>query len=135
MAKYEHINKYKKYFKKVLTLYLGVLIYSRSKSKALEKREIKMAVITRKDGTKLYPCCGFEENQHKLYNAYDVAMCALYDAEDNHDSEAMNRAQEALDRVETALGWEHCVYNGIIYAPYDVYKIIKDIVGAYDFRH
>ena len=79
-----------------------------------------MAVITKKDGTKLYPCCGFEENQHKLYNAYDVAMCALYDAEDNHDSEAMDRAQEALDRVETA---------------YDVYKMIKDIVGAYDLRH
>lgn len=54
-----------------------------------------MAVIIKKDGTKLYPCCGFEENQHKLYNAYDVAICALY----------------------------------------DVYKIIKDIVGAYDLRH
>ena len=118
-----------------MTSYLGVLIYSRSKSKALGKKEIKMAVITKKDGTKLYPCCGFEENQHKLYNAYDVAMCALYDAEDNHDSEAMDKAQKALDRIETALGWEHCIYNGIIYAPYDVYKIIKDIVGAYDLRH
>ena len=89
----------------MLTSYLGVLIYSCSKSGALGKKEIKMAVITKKDGTKLYPCCGFEENQHKLYHAYDVAMCALYDAEDNHDSEAMDRAQEALDRVETALGW------------------------------
>jgi hypothetical protein len=94
-----------------------------------------MAVIIKKDGTKLYPCCSFEANQHKLYNAYDVAMCALYDAEENNDSEAMNRAQEAVDRVETALGWEYCVYNGLIYAPYDVYKIIKDIVVAYDLRH
>lgn len=94
-----------------------------------------MAVITKKDGTKLYPCCGFEANQHKLYHAYDVAMCALYDAEESNDLEAMNRAQEAIDRVETALGWEYCIYNGVIYAPYDVYKIIKDIVVAYDLRH
>ena len=118
-----------------MTSYLDMLIYSRSKSKAIEKKEIKMAVIIKKDGTKLYPCCRFEENQHKLYNAYDRAMCALYDAEDNNDSEAMDRAQEALDRVETALDWEYCVYNGLIYAPYDVYKIIKDIVVTYDLRH
>ena len=39
MAKYKHINKYKKYFKNILTLYLDVLIYSHSKSKALEKKE------------------------------------------------------------------------------------------------
>ena len=94
-----------------------------------------MAVITKKDGTKLYPCCGFEANQHKLYNAYDEALSALYNAEYTNDSEAMDRAQEAVDRAEIALDWEHCVYNGLIYAPYDVYKIIKDIVVTYDLRH
>ena len=32
-------------------------------------------------GKKLYPVCGWEENQHKIYNAHDRIMIRIYEAQ------------------------------------------------------
>lgn len=91
-------------------------------------------VITRKDGTKLYPCCSYEENEHKIYNAHDRVMCELYKAQDSEDWDTVDEIYYQLDRIDRALNWVNCVYNGLIYAPYEDYQIIKEIVITYDLR-
>jgi hypothetical protein len=84
----------------------------------------------KKTGKKLYPVCSWYNNQHKLYNAHDRAMNWCY------DSNWCDEAQEWLDKVQHAMGWfDGCVINGLVYAPYEEYCLIKDIIGGYDMRH
>ena len=88
-----------------------------------------MAVIRLKDGTKLYPVCGWEKNQHKIYNAYDRAIIRR-DEEDWSDE-----ACAEVERCEKALeAFNGCVRGGVVYATYEEGKIIKDLVAAYDVR-
>lgn len=87
-----------------------------------------------KDGTKLYATCRWEENQHKIYNAYDRAMIRIYEAEESGDG--IDEAYAWRNKVETALKWiDNVKDDGITYAPYDAYAIIKDLIGGYDARH
>jgi len=78
-------------------------------------------------GKKLYPVCGWEENQHKLYNAHDRIMNAIDDGKADYD---------ALERIEKAMGaFDAHVIKGIVYATYDNLCLIRDYVGAYNARH
>ena len=77
-------------------------------------------------GKTLYPVCGFEKNQHKLYNAYDRVMIRLYDGEDVEDER--ERIERALDVFNSH------VVQGLVYATYEDSVIIKDIIAAYDVR-
>lgn len=86
--------------------------------------------IDKATGKKLYPVCGFQRSQHKIFNAHDRAFTWVYDTEYRDE-----RALAELERVEKAMEWVHCIYDGLIYAPYDVYLIMKDIIAAYDARH
>lgn len=81
-----------------------------------------------KDGTKLYPVCSWEKNQHKLYNAYDRAIL-------RRDEEETDAAYAEVERVEEALAaFDRYVINGLVYAPYKIGQVIKDIITAYDVR-
>ncbi|AVM69729.1 hypothetical protein C3V36_11060 [Lachnospiraceae bacterium oral taxon 500] len=89
-----------------------------------------MKLYKDKQGRKLYPVCGWEKNQHKIYNAHDRAMNRLYDEDYSED------AQKEVTRVERALeAFDRYVIQGIVYATYEESCLIKDIVGAYDIRH
>lgn len=91
-----------------------------------------MKLYKTEDGKKLYPVCKWEDNQHKLYNAHDRIMNAIYDARENGEPEPY----EQLERIEKAMdAFEKYVINGIIYATYQDGLIIKDYIFAYDLRH
>lgn len=95
-----------------------------------------MEVYRDKKGNKLYPVCNWEQNQHKLYNAYDRIMLAIYDAQDANNSDELDRLFEAKDKIERALGaFDRYVIKGIVYATYQDGLLIKDYVWAYNARH
>lgn len=80
-----------------------------------------------KSGEKIYPVCSWEENQHKLYNAHDRVMNAIYEGRADYDD---------LARVERALNaYEAHVINGIVYATWADRNLIRDFVFAYNARH
>ena len=80
----------------------------------------------KKTGKKLYPVCSWEDNQHKLYNAHDRIMNAIYDGEADYDQ---------LERIEKAMSaFDSCVINGMVYATYEDSILIKDYVWAYNAR-
>lgn len=56
-----------------------------------------MKLYRNEEGKKLYPVCSWEQNQHKLYNAYDRATIRMYESE--YSEEACNE----VDRVEQAM--------------------------------
>ena len=86
-----------------------------------------MKLYRNKEGKKLYPVCSWEKNQHKLYNAHDRVCVAIYEGEADYDD---------LAKVEEAMGaFERYVINGLVYATYEMGKIIKDYVWAYNARH
>lgn len=86
--------------------------------------------IDNETGKKLYPVGGFQRSQHKIFNAHDRAFNWAYETEWKDEKALAN-----LERVEKAMEWVHCIIDGLIYAPYDVYLIMKDIIAAYDARH
>lgn len=82
----------------------------------------------------LYPVCSWEENQHKLYNAHDRIMNAIYEArESGEDEEPLYRALENVERVLDAFN-KH-VIQGIVYATYEDSCLIMDYVAVYNARH
>ena len=86
-----------------------------------------MKLYRNEEGKKLYPVCSWEKNQHKLYNAHDRIMLAIYDGKADWDD---------LDRIEKAMGaFEAHVIGGMVYATYEDSQLIKDYIGAYDIRH
>lgn len=86
-----------------------------------------------KNGNKLYACCNWQNNQHKIYNAHDIAFCALHDAE---TIEEIEKAEAYNSMVDIAMEWINNVKNdGLVYAPYKVCQIIKELIVCYDLRH
>ena len=86
-----------------------------------------MKLYRNEEGKKLYPVCSWEKNQHKLYNAHDRIMLAIYDGKADWDD---------LDRIEKAMGaFEAHVIGGMVYATYEDSLLIKDYVWAYNARH
>lgn len=80
----------------------------------------------KKTGKKLYPVCSWENNQHKLYNAHDRIMNAIYDGEADYDQ---------LERIEKAINaFDSYVINGMVYATYEDSILIKDYIWAYNAR-
>lgn len=78
-------------------------------------------------GKKLYPVCGWERNQHKLYNAHDRISVAVLNGKAPYSE---------LDRIERAMSaFESHVINGLVYATWEDGQLIKSYVGAYNARH
>jgi hypothetical protein len=88
-----------------------------------------LKIYKNKAGQKLYPVCKWENNQHKIYNAYDRAILR------REDEEYSEKACAWCETVEKALAaFDQYVINGIVYATYEDGKIIKDLIAAYDVR-
>ena len=91
-------------------------------------------IRTTRDGTKLYPVCNWERNQHKIDVAYTKSLNRLYDARET--GEGIDKAEEQVARMEEARKWiDNVMQDGIVYAPYPIYRLLKDIIGAYDITH
>lgn len=83
-----------------------------------------------KEGKKMYPVCSWERNQHKIYNAHERAWNNRYEHPDSLD------AQKEYEYVCIAYdAFDECVRDGIVYATWDVAKVIKDLIAGYDIRH
>lgn len=83
-------------------------------------------------GKKYYPVGHFLKYQHIFYNYNDRCANAYYDDMDNdHAYEQFERAQELLEKFNTNPQDK----NGIVYAEYEDYKEMKDIIGGYAERH
>jgi hypothetical protein len=86
-----------------------------------------LVMVIKIGNRKLYPVCSWEQNQHKLYNAYDRIYLAYMEDEVDYDR---------LEEIEHLLSvFDSCVRNGIVYAEWEDAKLIKDYIGAYDLRH
>ena len=95
-----------------------------------------MTYTDKRTGKKLYPVCAWEPNQHKLYNAHDRISNAIYDALDAGEYDKAGKLQEALERLEKAMGaFDGYVIKGIVYATWENSCLIKDYVAAYNARH
>lgn len=86
-----------------------------------------MKLYKNKEGKKMYPVCNWENNQHKLYNAYDRIVVAVYDGKAEYDE--LEKIQKALDAFNSF------VVNGMVYATYEDSLLIKDYIWAYNARH
>lgn len=86
-------------------------------------------ILELKTEKKLCAVCRWESNQHKIYNAYNKARIKW---DDEHSAEALVN----LEKIEKALEWFNNVKDdGLVYVPYEEYKLIKDIIGYYDMAH
>lgn len=85
--------------------------------------------IDKRTGKKMYPVCNWEHNQHKLYNAHDRAWVRYYD-------EKTAEAYDEIEKIEKAISaFDGCVIDGLVYAIWEDYCLIKDYIGGYDARH
>ena len=88
--------------------------------------------------TKLYPVGNWYKYQHVFYNAHERAMIAMYDAEESGNTEQLSKAIEWNEIVNDLLDKFDCGFqdaNGMVYMEYKDYKVAKDIIGGYAFRH
>ena len=88
--------------------------------------------------TKLYPVGRWETYQHVLYNAHDRAMIAMHDAEESGNAEQLSKAIDWNEIVNDLLDKFDCGprdNNGMVYMEYKDYKVVKDIIGGYAWRH
>ena len=83
-------------------------------------------------GEKCYPCCSWEQNQHKIYNAHDKAYIALMESDMDKDYEEYERAYEWLNKVEELLTmFDNHIVGNWVYLPYKQYKLAKEIIARY----
>ena len=78
---------------------------------------------------KLYPVCNWERNQHKIYNYNDKMYIK---AHEENTEEAWSAFEESERLLEVFNGQ---VRNGLVYATYGDYCLIKDVLGYYDWTH
>lgn len=85
-------------------------------------------------GKKLYPVCGWEENQHKIYNAHDRIMIRIYEAQKTgkEDLEDLYKEQERIEKALEII--DRHIIDGLVYATYEDGLIVKDLIWAYDIR-
>lgn len=87
-----------------------------------------------KDGRKLYPVCRWSANQHKVDAAYTKALIRRDTAYET--GFGIDDAESHLKLMEQAREWiDNVGKDGIVYAPYPMYKVLKDIIGYYDLTH
>lgn len=87
-------------------------------------------MVIKRGAKKLYPVCGWYKNQHKMYNYNDKMAIAYYDTYGDSEYEALRESERLLSVFNDGVR-----SDGIVYAEYEDYKKIKDIIGYYDLTH
>ena len=96
-----------------------------------------MSKVLIKNGVRLYPVCGFQRSQHKLYYWETKAQLRVYEIEESENvtDEEFDEAYEELEFWQDVLEYANCVYNGLIYMPYKYYNRVKEAITMYDLLH
>lgn len=88
-------------------------------------------IVNVSTGKKLYPVANWEKNQHVFYNYEDIMAVEHYDNPDSDEAyDKWEEAQDLLGKFDS-----NPQANGIVYAEYEDYKKMKDIIGEYVWRH
>lgn len=88
-------------------------------------------VFDTKENKKMYPVGKWVIYQHVFYNYNDICYNEMYDKDHTDESiEKFERSQEILEKWDS-----NPRHNNIVYAYYEDYKEMKDIIGAYAWRH
>lgn len=85
-----------------------------------------MAKLLKSNGVTLYPVCGFQKSQHKLYfweNFYYLRR------------EESSNMWEKWELWNGICEYATCIHNGLIYMPYKYYQTVKEAIVMYDIRH
>lgn len=87
-------------------------------------------VLDTKTNKKMYPVGKWTTYSHVLYNYNDICYNEMFENRTDETEEKFETAQELLEKFEA-----NPKVNGIVYAYYEDYKKMKDIIGAYAYRH
>ena len=84
------------------------------------------------NGVKYYPVCSFLKNQHKIEYWYNKSVIACYESDFKDD-----KAIEERKEIEKLLDYfhYHTGNDGLVYAPYNEAKRIKEMIICYDLHH
>lgn len=88
-------------------------------------------VLKNSKGEKLYPVCGFQRSQHKLYYWETKAWLKCHDDEYT----ATEKDWEELEFWQEVLEYATCIYDGLIYMPWKYYNRVKEAIAVYDMNH
>lgn len=83
-----------------------------------------------KNGKKYYPVGKWHKYQHVFYNYEDRCANEWYETDSDEAYEKFEKSQDILNKWET-----NPQRDGIVYALYNDYKLMKDIIGGYMWRH
>lgn len=112
-------------------------IISKSEGKANQTlQEVKEKGYRVTKNVKLYPVASWERTQHVFYNAVDRAQNSLFDARES--GAGIEEAEECLEKYNNALAkfdFGPKDSRGVVYAEYNDYKFMKDVIGGYAARH
>lgn len=88
-------------------------------------------VFDTKENKKMYPVGKWNEYQHVFYNYMDICFNSMYESEyDKKESDKYEKSQELMEK------WNcNPQVNGVVYAYYEDYKMMKDVIGGYAWRH
>lgn len=89
-----------------------------------------MIIKDKKTGKKMYPVGKWKTYQHVFYNYNDICYNEMYD--NDHSEESIEKYEESEKFLEI---FNSNVFDGMVYALYEDYKKMKDIIGAYVYRH
>lgn len=87
-------------------------------------------VYDTKNNKKMYPVGKWITYSHVFYNYDDICYNEMFENRTDETEEKFETAQELLEKFET-----NPRVKGIVYAYYEDYKKMKDIIGAYAYRH
>ncbi len=88
-------------------------------------------VFDTKENKKMYPVGKWNKYQHVFYNYMDRCFNSMCESEyDKKESDKYEKSQELAGK------WDYNPQvNGIVYAYYEDYKMMKDVIGGYAWRH
>lgn len=93
-------------------------------------KKVGTLIVNTETGKKLYPVANWYNNQHVFYNYDDIMANKWYDTETDEAYDKWQEAQKLLEKFDS-----NPQVNGIVYAEHEDYKKMKDIIGAYAWRH
>ena len=95
-----------------------------------------MNLLRTKDGKKLYPVGNWYKYQHVFYNYYDICAVDYYEAQRNNSPDVDKKYEKFELAGELINKWDFGPQkNGMVFAEYKDYAIMKDVIGGYMWRH
>lgn len=86
-------------------------------------------VFDTKRNKKMYPVGNFMNHQHMIFNYSDKCYNEMMETETSDSYDRFYESEQLVDKFNT-----NPRINGIVYAYYEDYKKLKDIIGGYIVR-